>query len=170
LKRMALWVLLLALIGWSAWQFSQPAVAPQAHMPLKVLDIGKVHTMMLEPASEITVQLEKQNRNWMLAGQSVVPANDESVQRLLNDLASMHVIRVVTHTHAHDHTLGMDTGVKLVLRDQTGTALLTLIVGKQGSDLISTYVRIGQAPEVFAVDQALVWQVRRDSNSWKAFR
>jgi len=101
----------------------------------------------------------------MLDGQPTAPANDEAVQRLLGDLAAMHVVRVVTHTRAHDDTLGMSKGVKLVLRGRADTALLSLTVGKQSSDLISTYVRIGQAPEVLAVNKALVWQVRRDSNA-----
>jgi len=168
LKRMALWLLLLVLIGWSAWQFSKPANAPQTHAPLLTPAVGKVHAIKLVPVSGTPIRLVKETGKWMLAGSIHTPANNESVQHLLNDLTDMHVIRVVTRTHAHDAELGMNTGTKVMLLDKANASLLTLTVGKQGSDLISTYVRIGQAPEVFAVDKALVWQVRRASNAWKA--
>jgi hypothetical protein len=159
---------LLILIGWSAWQFSQPELAPQVHEPLKTPDISKVAAIELVPASGAHVRLKKEGEKWMLVGKPDVPANEESVRHLLNNLANMRVIRVVTHTHAHDDALGMNSGTKLTLLDQTDTVLFTLTVGKQGSDLISTYVRIGQAPEVLAVDKSFVWQVRRNSNAWKA--
>jgi len=168
LKRSALWVALLILIGWSAWQFSQPALAPQAYEPLKIPDISKVATIELAPASRAHVRLKKERKKWILAGKPDVPASEESVRHLLDNLATMRVIRVVTHTRTHDDALGMNHGTKLTLLDQTGAVLFTLTVGKQGGDLISTYVRIGQAPEVLAVDKSFVWQVKRDPNAWKA--
>lgn len=168
LKRSALWVALLILIAWSAWQFSQPAFAPQAHAPLKTPDISKVAAIELTPISGPVVHLKKEKKNWVVTGKPDVPANEESVRHLLHNLANMRVVRVVTHTHAHDNALGMKRGTKLTLLDQTDTVLFTLTVGKQGSDLISTYVRIGQTPEVLAVDKSFVWQVKRDSNAWKA--
>jgi len=168
LKRSALWAALLILIGWSAWQFSKPELAPQVHEPLKTPDISKVVAIELAPASGAHVRLKKEGEKWMLAGKPDVPANEESVRHLLNNLANMRVVRVVTHTHTHDNALGVNSGTKLTLLDQTDTVLFILMVGKQGSDLISTYVRIGQAPEVLAVDKSFVWQVRRDPNAWKA--
>jgi len=168
LKRLALWAVLLLLIGWSAWQFSQPALAPQVHEPLKTPDISKVAAIELAPISGPVIRLKKKEKKWMLVGKPDVPANEESVRHLLNNLANMRVVRVVTHTHTHDDALGMNRGTKLILLDQTDTVLFTLTVGKQGSDLISTYVRIGQAPEVLAVDKSFVWQVKRDLNAWKA--
>lgn len=163
MKRLGLWAVLFMLIVWSAWQFLKPVNAPQSALK------GKVHAMTLTPEYGSTIRFEKQKNKWVLIGIPIVPANNESVQHLLDDLASMHIIRVVTHTHAHDNELGMNKrGTKLTLSDNTGTRLLDLIIGKQGSDLISTYVRIGESPEVLAVDKALVWQVRRDRNAWKA--
>ncbi len=166
MKRLGLWAILFMLISWSAWQFMRPVNAPK--LVLKALDTGKIHSITLASEHRPTVRLEKQKNKWVLTGMSIVPANNESVQHLLDNLASMHIIRVVTHTHAHDHELGMNKGTQLTLLDNAGNRLLDLIVGKQGSDLISTYVRIGQSPEVLAVDKALVWQVSRGRNAWKA--
>ena len=168
MKRAIFWVGLLALAGWSAWRFSQPDVVPQAHVSLVTPDISKVAVIDLMPASGIRIRLKKKDGTWLLAGSPDVPANRESVSHLLGNLADMRVIRVVTHTHAHDDTLGMNKGVKLVLRDQADTAFFHLTVGKQGSDLISTYVRVGQSPEVLAVNKPLAWQVMRSPNAWKA--
>jgi len=168
LKRASVWMVLLILMGWSVWRFSQPALAPQMHAALAVPDASKVSAMELTLASGVHVHLKEKDGTWLLAGLPDVRANSESVRKLLDDLASMRVIRVVTHTHTHDDALGMSKGVKLVLLNQTNTVLFTLTVGKQGSDLISTYVRPGQAPEVLAVDKSLVWQVKRPPNAWKA--
>lgn len=168
LKRVILWVGLLVLTGWSAWRFSQPDVVPQSHASLVAPDISKVAVIELMPASGIRIRLKEKDGTWLLAGSPDVPANRESVSHLLDNLADMRVIRVVTHTHAHDDTLGMNKGVKLVLRDQADTAFFHLTVGKQGSDLISTYVRVGRSPEVLAVNKSLAWQVTRSPNAWKA--
>jgi len=168
LKRAVVWVVLLVLTGWSLWRFMQPAVAPQMHVPLTTPDISQVDAIELAPMAGPAVHLKKERKKWMLVGKPDAPANEETVRHLLNDLAAMRVIRVVTHTHTHDDELGMNHGTKLTLLDQTDNALFTLTVGKQGSDLISTYVRVGQAPEVLAVDKSFVWQVKRDSNAWKA--
>ena len=170
MKRAALWLFFLILMGWSVWRFSQPDIVPQAHVPLTPPDIKKIHAVVLAPASGPPVRLEQQHGTWMLKGSPApdVPANTESVRHLLNDLTTMHVIRMVTHTHAHDAELGMDKGIKLMLLDKAAKGLLTLTIGQQGSDLISTYVRIGKSPDVIAVDKALVWQVRRSRNGWKA--
>ncbi|MDQ6959834.1 MAG: DUF4340 domain-containing protein [Mariprofundaceae bacterium] len=165
---MALWMAFLVLMGWSAWRFSQPEIAPQAHAPLMAPDIGKIHAIVLASASGTPVRLEQQHGKWMLTGSPDVLANAESVRYLLHDLTAMHVIRVVTHTHAHDAELGMNKGVKLTLLDKADAGLLTLAIGKQGSDLISTYVRIGQSSDVIAVNKVLVWQVRRTRSAWKA--
>lgn len=168
MKRAVLWVLLLALMGWSVWQFSQPAISPRAHVSMVVPEIAKVAIIELTPAPGVYIRLKKKDGTWLLAGSPDVPANSVSVRHLLGDLADMRVIRVVTHTHAHDDALGMNNGIKLVLRNHADTALFHLTVGKQGSDLISTYVRIGKSPEVLAVDKALVWQVRRSPDAWKS--
>lgn len=166
LKRVGLWVALLILTAWSIWQFSKPVNTPQPS--LKALDVGRVFTLTLTSESRGVVRLEKQKKEWMLAGKLSVPANGEFVQHLLSDLAGMRIIRVVAYTRAHDSALGMNKGTRITLLNDAGASVLTLTIGKQGSDLISTYVRVESSPEVLAVDKALVWQVGRDSNAWKA--
>jgi len=138
LKRAVVWVVLLILMGWSTWRFMQPEIGSQTRTSLTVPDISKIAAIEFVSATGIHVHLKEKNGIWILAGSPDVPANTESVQHLLDDLTSMRVIRVVTHTHAHDDALGMNKGTKLTLLDHTEAALLTLTIGKQGSDLIST--------------------------------
>jgi hypothetical protein len=54
------------------------------------------------------------------------------------------------------------------MKREGGDTLLDLFIGKQGSDLISTYLRLADRPEVLAVDRTLLWQVRRPYQDWKA--
>ena len=174
MKRAAVWysalgVLLAALCLWAVWRFSQPASAPQAHMPrLGSVVSGQVKAVSIRPASSETIRLERTGDGWRLIGKSPVPARTEAVERLLNDLASMRVIRVVAHTRSHDAELGLDRGVHVSLLGRGDRRLLELTIGKQGSDLISTYVRVDSSPKVIAVGKSLVWQVKRTASAWAA--
>ncbi|MDQ6955812.1 MAG: DUF4340 domain-containing protein [Mariprofundaceae bacterium] len=89
--------------------------------------------------------------------------------RLLDDLAGMQVIRVVTRKHDYDADLGLlNRGVRVQCLDAQDVVLLDIRVGKQGSDLLSTYVRRAGNDAIVAVNRALVWQVRRSKKAWKA--
>ncbi len=162
-------ILILGLLVWAGWRFSQPARAPQEGMPsLAAMDTTRVAAIVIKPGAGKPVRLEKHKGGWILAGRKPTPADRDYIGQLLDDLATMRIIRVVTHTHAHDAELGLDRGVHVRLLDAGNTPLLDIMVGKQASDLISTYVRKKGKPEVLAVDRALVWQISRPTDAWKA--
>jgi len=75
----------------------------------------------------------------------------------------------VTQGHNHDTELELgDKTVVLTLTGKGGAPLDVFHIGKQGTDLISTYVRRAGEPAVMAMDRALLWQVKRLPNAWQA--
>lgn len=130
-----------------------------------------VQRIRLESGFQPTVELVKQGDQWQVQpGDAVAkPARPDLVERLLLDLSTMQVMRIVARGSKHDAELGLDSSgrVALTLMDQSGSDLLSLVIGKQGSDLLSTYVRYQGQQQVVAVDKSLIWQVRRTADGWK---
>lgn len=169
-SRLIVALLLLAVAAWAVWQGTRPSGAPQAMLPhWPVIHTNAVARIDIQLSPDEHVRLQKQDGKWMLMLKQPEPASEKNVRHLIDDLAGMRVIRVVSRNRTHDAELGVDDkGVSVQLSNSSGKRLLDLVVGKQGSDLLSTYVRLADALEVVAVDRALVWQVRRDISSWKA--
>ncbi|HKJ83268.1 MAG TPA: hypothetical protein VJ961_04520 [Mariprofundaceae bacterium] len=169
LRIVAIILLLVAVAGWAVWRGVQPSGAPQASLPEWPAIHSAVDRVEIRPPSGATVRLEKKDGKWMLMRDKPVAANDKFVEHLIDDLVNAHVIRVVSRNRDHDEALQVgQQGVSVRLFGQDGKPLLDLVVGKQGNDLLSTYVRRVGKPETVAVDKALVWQVRRGISSWKA--
>ncbi|MFQ5581259.1 MAG: DUF4340 domain-containing protein [Mariprofundaceae bacterium] len=163
-------VLLLVLLGgWVLWQAAQPSRAPQTMPQWPGIDVRKVQDVRIMTGEAEQIHLQKRDDGWVIVGGKAEAADDQAVQRLLDDLATMQPIRIVTRNKAHYDRLQVgDTGQKLVLRNDVGDTVFAARIGKQGSDLISTYVRLADHSEAFAVDRSLVWQVKRSVQGWKA--
>lgn len=163
MKVISVVLLILLLAGLYLWQEDRPQhrVQSMAKWPLfaqsKVTDIRVIH----HDGEEII--LHKRDV-WMLAEQL---ADAEAVQHILNDLQQMKPIRVVSRNVKQYARLEVNEGATRVILSGEGVTFLDAYIGKQGSDLISTYVRLHDSQEVVAVNKALVWQVNRQPDSWQ---
>jgi len=160
-------ILLLTLIAlWSYMpdQRSEPAFA----MP--TIEASSVHRIEIDAGPGHYLALIRHTDHWQLRNgeADARPASDEAVEHLLADLDSMSLIRVVTtNPELYDRMQVGGGAVKLVLMTDQGDVSHRLLIGKQGTDLISTYIRIDDYPEVLAVNKSLVWQVNRSSDGWR---
>jgi len=169
MKRAAMILPLVLLAGWAVWQAAQPSRAPQAMPAWPRFEAGSVHDLRILRGKTERVHLQKQADGWVIAGDENPAADKQAVERLLDDLAKMRPVRIVTRNRAHYERLQTgDDAVRVELRDGSGNTVFSAWIGKQGSDLISTYVRLEKMPEVFAVDRSLAWQVKRSVAGWKA--
>ena len=172
LKKVIIITSLLFLAGVLIWMASRPDSAPQTMPEMIRFNPDEVHTLALTNAGAVPVLLLRSDNGWKLEGdgsEGEQVADADAVQHLLDDLASMKIVRVVTRNPGHYEKLRVTTGsIQVLLKRAGGETLLDLFIGKQGSDLISTYLRIGGRPEVLAVDKTLLWQVRRPYQEWKA--
>jgi len=163
----------LLLVGWVLWQLMRPTALPQTMPEMTRFSPDQVASVMLKRGAEATLLLSLHDDVWMVAnGQTDLVwnrADESSVFRLLDDLAGMNSLRVVTRNPERYEQLRVgDASIEVMLKDSSDKTLLHVRVGKQGSDLISTYVRFENGVEVVAVDRALVWQVNRSYRGWEA--
>jgi len=166
MKKTAWVILFLLLLGVVLWMWQQPASQSQdmdAWSNITAHDIAKIK---IQRHGGKSIVLNLQQGQWQLANGDL--AVQHAVLRLLDDLTTMQVIRVVTKKREHDTDLGLlKRGVSVQCLDAQDVVLLDITVGKQGSDLLSSYVRRAGDDAVVAVDRALVWQVKRSRKAWK---
>ncbi|MDX8403859.1 MAG: DUF4340 domain-containing protein [Mariprofundaceae bacterium] len=178
MRKLATVVLLLLLLSVVFWLASRPDSAPQTMPEMVRFNPTDVFSITLEQGAVGVISLLRSDEKWQLvgdmSGEGKSAADAKAVQHLLDDLASMEIIRVVTRNPKHYKGLNIDSAetsygsVQVTLKEDGGKTLLDLLIGKQGSDLISTYLRVADRPEVLAVNRVLLWQVRRSYQGWKA--
>lgn len=157
---------LVALLGLSLWFSMGPTAGSQQLPDMPTLAAGKVADIRISSTSG-NVHLQKRDETWLVVGAGA--ADSDAVRQLLQDLSRMQPIRLLTRNSARYAELGLGAeAVHLVLKDGAGDPLLDLFIGKQGTDILSTYIRHAQMDAVLAVDRTLVWQVRRSQQGWLA--
>jgi len=167
MKKIA-WIALFLLLLWMIlWMWQQPASQSQRMDAWSDIAVENIVQVMLQKVGDEDITLTLQQGKWRLANGDL--AVQDAVLRLLDNLSTMQVIRVVTQTHQHDADLGLlKRGVIVQCLDAQGVVLLDMTVGKQGSDLLSSYIRRNGDDAVVAVNKTLVWQVKRSKKAWKA--
>lgn len=157
--------MILAACGWFLWQHEEPTQASQRMPDWVSINSAQVSSITMQKNNEAAIELHRQGDSWTVNGQ---PADAEAVRRLLDDMAAMRPVRVVTRKRDHDAELGLDAhGTRLTLKDASGQVLLDATVGKQGANLISTYLRRQGEDAVLAVNKPLVWQLNRPAKGWE---
>jgi len=162
------WIILFLLLLWVVlWMWQQPASQSQRMATWSNIAAHDVAKILIQKRGDENIALVLEQGKWRFDNGDL--AVQDAALRLLDDLTDMQVIRVVTRKHDHDAELGLlKRGVTVTCLDVQGVVLLDITVGKQGSDLLSTYIRRAGDDAVVAVNRALVWQVKRSKKAWKA--
>lgn len=133
-------------------------------MPIEAPDVVTIKIKVMTEGE--TIVLHQSAGEWQLADDSM--ADNEAVERLLKDLGEMRPVRVVTRKRNHDDKLQLgDHSIHLLLLDAGGREVFNATVGKQGADLLSTYLRLDGTDAVLAVNKSLNWQLRRSADNWR---
>lgn len=162
--------LILSLVALVLWLASRPDAASQQMPEMAGFASDRAQSIEIAREESSTIRLKRSDAGWQLQADvgEWRAANSDAVSHLLNDLAAMKPIRVVTRNPAQHQKLKVGPkAVRVTLKDQHEVLLLEVLIGKQGSDLLSTYVRMAGQHEVLAVDRSLVWQVSRPLDGWQ---
>ncbi|MDQ6968256.1 MAG: DUF4340 domain-containing protein [Mariprofundaceae bacterium] len=166
-KKTAWVILFLSLLWMVLWMWQQPSSQSQRMAMQSSVAVKSIVQMIIQKHGGKRIVLKLQQGQWRMANGDL--AVQDATLRLLDDLTSMQVIRVVTRKYDFDADLGLlKRGVSVQCLDAQGVVLLDVTVGKQGSDLLSTYIRRADSDAVVAVNRTLVWQVKRSKKAWKA--
>ncbi len=167
LLRGALLLLAIALLGWSYWQFQQPPrSASDLPDALPAVTVSDVVAVDIQNAAN-DLHFVRQQGQWKLVGHEAQQVDEQALHTLLDDLASMRVVRSVARGTKHDQRLGMDKAQRIHLKVSNASAVvLEADIGKQGSDLTTTFLRVQGSDAVLAVDKMLRWQLQRTAEGW----
>ncbi len=160
---------LLALGLWVLGQQAAPKSALQALPEWPQIDVQRVAAIEILQGDNRQLAIRKKNTAWFVGTDGEeTRADDGAVRHLLEDLAHMHPVRVVSHQPAHFSRLGVaDDASRVRLLDGQQTLLLDLLIGKPATDLVSTYVRLAGTSRAVTVNRSLTWQVRRIPDAWR---
>lgn len=168
MKKVVVALAILLLAGAVLWLAAQPESAGQRMPTMVRFDQKSVDAISISGVAPEAVILKRTGEKWLLQGGK--EAEGTAVEHLLNDLATMQIVRVVSRSPANDESLGFGKGSVQVVLTGGDRELLGVTIGKQGSDLISTYLKLAGRPEVLAVDKTLLWQVKRPAEGWAAVK
>jgi hypothetical protein len=156
--------LILLTMAWHALQ--KPVYQPQDLPDWATIDASMIDRIIIQNSGMDGLVLSQKQGQWYVQGSAL--ANQQAVTHLRDDLAEMRPTRILTYGHKHDAELGfapVSTHVQCL--DKQGNLLLDIEVGKQGSNLLSTYVRRVGSDTIVAVDKILLWQLKRTKGGWK---
>ena len=158
-----------------AWQQSQRAPRAVSSSSEAVLQQWPQITPKQVAAIQIhhgttTVQLHKNGEQWMVKDRyGEVAANKEQVTRLLTDVTTMRPQRLISSNPDNFARFRLgDDADRLTLRGAGSKPLLDLLIGKPGTDLISTTVRRAGSNAILSVNRSLAWQLGREPSAWRA--
>jgi len=162
------WVaLLLAGFGIVVWMVQKPMGHMQSMPAWSKIGMENIVKIGIQKTGNEPISMYLKQGKWHVSNGDL--AVQDAVLRLLHDATAMQPIRVVTRNHDHDAGLGfLGRAIRLQCWDGQGAMVVDIRVGKQGSDLISTYIRRAGDAAVIAVDKALVWQLSRSQQAWHA--
>lgn len=159
---------LAVLMAVAIWYGMRPAAELQNLPELPAVHAERAVGLQIT-ATGSRVVLRRDKGEWFVDGEAKVQANGEAVEKLLADLSAMRPVRLLTRNSERYAGLGLgEDAVHLTLTDGSQVVLADIFIGKQGTDLLSTYIRFADMDAVLAVDRTLVWQVRRSREGWLA--
>lgn len=172
-KRPILYLIIVIILTGFIWAIERPDQLP----------INQASSQLLVPqfdASKITrieyehllggIQLEKTGEGWKVAEKEQVqwfPADEARIKQALGNFGSVEVGIKVSHALEHQmlYNVGI-TGQKVRLFAGS-TKIADVVVGKNGPDFMSNYVRREGEDQVYLIDRSLQGVFSADINDWK---
>ncbi len=160
-------ILLVATAAWSMWQKRRTTTRERSFGKVDTEDVVKVD--ISGKGKEVVLELS--GGRWLLTSPLEYPANQTSVEDLLEKAAELAVVNLVSSNPAnHDlYEVGPETGVLVRLmggRDGTRD-LLSFFVGKMTSDFGHTYVRAFGSDDVYTATGLLSGYFDKQASAWR---
>lgn len=114
--------------------------------------------------------LSRNEKGWTVeTGKARYPAAIDAVEKLLDAIAEMRAETVVSRNPKNFSSFEVDekTGISVSVLDAAKNTLASLVLGKSGPDLFSTYVRNTASNRVVLCSGMLKTDFGRDLNGWR---
>jgi hypothetical protein len=167
MKKVSFMILLLVLLAGLVWQQS-PTETAQSLPTLPTIQASEVASFEIQRHQETLLYAELVAKDWLLVNDEVqAKLKGNNVEQLLFDVQNMRAKRVASHKAEHHARFSVaEDDTKLILRNHNGERMLSILIGKPATDLMSTYIRLQGEDIVITVDKILTWQVNRTQDAW----
>ncbi len=105
----------------------------------------------------VQMVLKKQDDQWYLVTKFSCKANENTINRLLDNLLEMTgKVRSSDEKHFDKYKISDEQGIHLILKDEADKPLANLIFGKKGEDYNTGFVRFAGRNKVYFVDKNIL--------------
>jgi len=145
-------------------------IREEAGLLFPELQIEQVHKLLVKKADETTTTLQKRNDLWYVdTDKENYPADPQLINEAIKTLQALKKINLASRKKGK-HALFQvkeKMGMEVSLFDQENTELARLIVGKNGPDFFSTYIRKADENEVFLYERYLKGHYDKSVSNWR---
>ena len=133
------------------------------------LQADKVKKLEIKKSDKSTITLKNKDSVWYVVDKEEYPADPQAVDESIKKLQGLKKLNVVS-TKKDKHGLfevkeGM--GMEVSAFGPEDKKVADLLIGKNGPDLFSTYIRRAESDEVFLVGEYLKGPFEREVNNWR---
>ncbi len=149
--------------------FRSPALETNLSEDLFEVDTANITEIKIYPIAEQRkeIRLVKNDKNWnVVRDEKTAKAEQFRVYTLLNSLSNLAPERMVSRKQEkwNDYEVSDTTAVRIVVMN-SNNEMLDLLLGKQSGS--STYARINDENEVYAVEGSIRSSVDKTFNDWR---
>lgn len=172
-KKVVVLAMLLAVLA--AVYFATGRLAEQKNRRAQVslaegFEAGKAGALTIQSPGREAVALEKKDGAWTVtSGTKTYAADAAAIEALLGQIGAMKSATVVSRNPKKFDSFEVSDGkaVDVKIQDSAGKVLAWLLLGKNGPDIFSTYVRVYEGESVYLVPGFLKNSADRDLNAWR---
>ena len=159
MRRLSLFALIFIVLAGLYWLLEgQGKRSPKTVHLLTSFEPANVERININSPGTGAIVLQRNDGAWLVSRDGLSYAADSSaVQKLLESLAVLKADSMVSRNperHAL-YEVSLETGVRVEALDRDNRALATLLIGKSGPNIFSTYVRNDDSDHVYLVDGIL---------------
>lgn len=172
MRRLSFFALLFVVLACLYWLLEGSAGKKSATEPVDLIsgfDPAAIERVTISDPQSETIMLQRSGTGWKVATNDTGYAADTAtVQALLTSLADMKTGTVVSRNSKRHalYDLSPETALRVETLDTSGTTA-DVMIGKNGPNIFSTYVRIADSDAVYLVDGILKGKVSKTLKEWR---
>ncbi len=175
MRRLGLFALIFIVLAALYWLLEGSALRRVPQEPGRLLSgfaPAETARLALTSPDNGAVVLQRSGAAWQVSEQdtdAAYAADSSAVQALLDSLAALTTASMVSRNPGRHALYEVDParGVRVEARDRSGLVLADVVIGKNGPNIFSTYVRAAGSDTVYLVDGILQTAASRTLNQWR---
>lgn len=174
MRRLGLFALVFIVLAALYWLMESPAQRRTTQEPgglLSGFKPAELERITITSPAKSAVVLQLSGTDWQVStpeDTTSYAADSSAVQALLDALAALTTVSMVSHNPGRHalYEVSPETGLRVEALDSAGRTAAVLI-GKNGPNIFSTFVRAADSDNVYLVDGILQGTANKTLNEWR---